>query len=516
MQSPVDIYPYTSPETGHDRRKGNFRLIVREEVEPGSDYAALSHCWGTKYWDPDLTLGASTLTDLSRGKPLSCLPKTFKDAFMALERLGLQYIWIDRLCILQDSEADWNRESSSMHNVFRSAFLCFAALGAENDEGGLYFRRDPNEIKPGIVEFSLYVNSDPLVNAEEISLLHSRSFDQATLCKRAWILQERVLSPRTIYWGKEQVFWEGHEAHCSESQPDTDWIGAAWVRDNEFRDLGSIYERNTFKTLMPRHPVGPWPTSELHYLQWRDLVHSYSQCQLTKPRDKLVAISAIAKQTRSSLEALGEASRYLAGIWEAQLPGALAWLVMRDSARERRPVRYRAPSWSWAAVDGEIMCPRQTYGDSLCELVSAYTTLRTDDETGQVTDGAVTIEGALLLAAVGDVHFEPAMGRQMKAETCREVTVFEFRYPELLGVHGDMIDLKSQPSICFDTLDDICAEVCFLPTVFENGYVLGPALVPKEGRFTRVGAIVAKVWNDNWKSGLAWLTQLPKRTVVIR
>ncbi|KAH0434127.1 hypothetical protein CcaCcLH18_05451 [Colletotrichum camelliae] len=99
--------------------KRDFRLIVREEVEPGSDYVALSHCWGTKCWDPDLTLGASTLTDLSRGKPLSCLPKTFKDAFMAVERLGLQYIWIDRLCILQDSEADWNRESSSMHNVFR-------------------------------------------------------------------------------------------------------------------------------------------------------------------------------------------------------------------------------------------------------------------------------------------------------------------------------------------------------------------------------------------------------------
>ncbi|KAF5497576.1 hypothetical protein CGCS363_v008712 [Colletotrichum siamense] len=495
----------------------SFRLALREEIEPGSKYLALSHCWGDKSWDLDLTLRASTLTELSRGKPLSCLPRTFKDAFVALERLGLQYIWIDRLCIFQDSEADWSQESSSMHQVFKSAFLCIAALGAENDEGGLYFQRVPKDIKPTVIDLSLFGTPDSYVNEWEIFLLHQKSLDHATLCKRAWILQERVLSPRTIYWGKQQVLWECHEMHCSESQPDADWFGASWTRQEDLQSRGPSNHQPAFKYLMPQWPGSPSRGPELHYRQWRELLGYYTKCQLTKSRDKLVAISAIAKETRSFLGALGEETRYLAGIWEAELPEALAWRVHPDSICGRRPVDYRAPSWSWAAVDGEIMgCIKPPDGNSLAEVMSAETTPLTDDETGQVTEGAITLQAIVLPATVDDVYSCPEWYRRMKAIPSRQVTLSSFHEPGLQAIYGSMIESMAQAWVHFDTYDDICAEIQFVPLYMRWFLsIWGLALVPGEGGFRRVGVIQVKIPTDK-QAALAFIGQLPRQSVVIR
>ncbi|KAF3803851.1 hypothetical protein GCG54_00008353 [Colletotrichum gloeosporioides] len=436
----------------------SFRLVLREEVEPGSEYLALSHCWGNKSWDLDLTLRASTLIDLSRGKPLSCLPRTFKDAFVALERLGLQYIWIDRLCIFQDSEVDWSQESSSMHQVFKSAFLCIAALGAENDEGGLYFQRDPKDIKPSVIDLSLFGTQTHVLTSGRYSCFIKKALTT-------------------------QLYFYGSAMKC------------IVLRAN----------------LMPTG----WG-SELHYAQWCELLGYYTKCQLTKSRDKLVAISAIAKETKSFLKPLGEETRYLAGIWEAKLPEALAWRVHPDSVCGRRPVDYRAPSWSWAAVDGKIRSSTKSpNSDSLAEVMSAETTLLTDDETGQVTDGAITLQAAVLPATIDDAYPYPEWWKRMKAITSRQVTLSSFHEPGLQAINGSIIESMAQAWVHFDTYDDICTDIQFVPLYIGWSSMLGLALVPEEGKFRRVGVIVVTIPTDK-EAALAFIGQLSRQSVVIR
>lgn len=307
--------------------------------------------------------------------------------------------------------------------------------------------------------------------------------------------------------------------HCSESQPDADLYGTGLDAENCPRSMRSKnqHRQAASKKLMPRWPDESIRGPKLDYDQWRELLRSYTKCQLTKPPDKLVAISAIAKATKSSFEAIGESSRYLAGIWEAKLPAALAWRVHPDSVCERRPAVYRAPSWSWAAVDGEIKDPWQFRADeSFAQVISAETTPLTDDETGQVTNGVITLQGAVLLATVGDVYSRPGLQTWTKATTCRHVTFSSFLEPRLQGIPGSMIECIARAWIHFDTDDDICAEIQFIPIFFELCVsILGLALVPVEGAFRRVGMIEIEIPTHK-EAVLACISQLPRQTVVIK
>lgn len=84
-----------------DQRR-TFRLVnTKQEIVTQTRYATLSHCWGTKPWDRNLILNQVNLATLSTPQPVNNLPKTFRNAFMVLERLQLEYLWIDRFCIFK-------------------------------------------------------------------------------------------------------------------------------------------------------------------------------------------------------------------------------------------------------------------------------------------------------------------------------------------------------------------------------------------------------------------------------
>ena len=87
-------------------------------------YIALSHCWGqTKV----LVLMEHMLESMTRGIDWLRLPRTFQDAIVVTRRLGFRYLWIDSLCIIQDSHEDWIRESETMQNVYANCVLTVAA-----------------------------------------------------------------------------------------------------------------------------------------------------------------------------------------------------------------------------------------------------------------------------------------------------------------------------------------------------------------------------------------------------
>lgn len=101
-------------------------------------YTTLSHCWGDANHAP-MTTSKATVSDRASGIVLDSLPKTFRDAVVITYHLNINYIWIDSLCIIQDSEEDWNLEASRMAQIYSSSFLNIAATACKDSTVGLFY-----------------------------------------------------------------------------------------------------------------------------------------------------------------------------------------------------------------------------------------------------------------------------------------------------------------------------------------------------------------------------------------
>lgn len=119
----------------------NPRLVNREEARIEGGYAALSHCWGPK---PDfLTLKADKESEFRIGIPMEKLPASFRDAVITCRRLHIPYLWIDSLCIIQDSRSDWLLQSEEMFKVYLNCELNIAIDASASAHVGAFRKRDP-------------------------------------------------------------------------------------------------------------------------------------------------------------------------------------------------------------------------------------------------------------------------------------------------------------------------------------------------------------------------------------
>lgn len=146
---------------------------------------------------------------LTKGFDTRLLPQTLQDAVHVTRMLGLQYLWIDSLCIIQDSADDWQREASQMADIYINAYCTIATTRAEDGDEGFLQPRSQRQcvaVRPskGVPYYVCEVIDD-----------FGHDVENSTLNQRGWVLQERVLSPRTIYFAKSQVYWEcGQGVHC--------------------------------------------------------------------------------------------------------------------------------------------------------------------------------------------------------------------------------------------------------------------------------------------------------------
>jgi hypothetical protein len=124
-----------------------FLRVPEEEALEVQGYMTLSYRWGSS---PFINLTSSNLQDLRRGSSISTLPKTFQDAIQVTRSLGIKFLWIDALCILQDDEHDWRKESSVMYNVYQNSVCNIAAAASHSPTEGLFRLSSSNEWKLGI------------------------------------------------------------------------------------------------------------------------------------------------------------------------------------------------------------------------------------------------------------------------------------------------------------------------------------------------------------------------------
>jgi len=194
--------------TGSD----HIRLAEKSQGERGPKrYLALSHRWGPPELHRVFCTYTSNVTLFKQQIQITDLPRTFADAVQVTRSLGVRYLWIDSLCIIQDDPSDWETESKLMEQVFSSAYVTISASCSSGTDDGFLKPRPQRECvtarAPGD-DASLYYLCDAI---DDFRL----DVDEGELSKRAWVLQERALSRRTIYFSRTQSYWEcGKGVRC--------------------------------------------------------------------------------------------------------------------------------------------------------------------------------------------------------------------------------------------------------------------------------------------------------------
>jgi hypothetical protein len=299
-----------------------------------AEYLALSYCWGGQL---PLRLMKSTVDDFGDGFNMDELPALFRDVIFLTRLLGIRYVWIDALCIIQDDEEDWKAEGAKMYSIYSNALFTISATDASNPSAGL-FDRNATHYK----QMTLYPHPRSPYAAEH-ECFHVRKdegyspkwmFNNTSTAKRGWILQERLSSTAVLHFMKEQMFWECRTCIAAEN--------------------GHVHKASDplFKACQgPGNLLAYAPV--LHNLEpsayanriWYSVIFEYTQRNLTYCSDRLVALAGIASEchTRYFPDA-----QYLAGIWSTDLPGGLLWTQSLPKCKDRDPPALPdLPTWSW-------------------------------------------------------------------------------------------------------------------------------------------------------------------------
>ncbi|KAF6828214.1 hypothetical protein CMUS01_08668 [Colletotrichum musicola] len=212
----------------------NFRLIETRNSNLQGPYTTLSHCWGFKECT---SLETKNYAEMLRGRPLESLPQLYPDAAYVTRQLG------------GDGLADWQRESAQMHDIYLNSFCNISAAHATDAHKSLFCRRDPDAHVPHAKELRVsgrnaaYSISDAYFWKTEVS--------EALINTRAWVLQERILAPRILYFGERHMAWECWEKDTADIFP-RGVLPASWKLKNarEQEGLDSGTPKNTHGRLL--------------------------------------------------------------------------------------------------------------------------------------------------------------------------------------------------------------------------------------------------------------------------
>lgn len=394
----IDVFPDGEIKLSPQRLVMNPRLV--ETKGKKGRYIALSYCWGEEHHNPLQTTMENHKPHLNE-IPFQSLALTLQDAVQTTRQLGVRYLWIDALCIIQDDHFDKDAQIGQMRAIFEGSFVTIVAASAINASKGFLTMPQP---KPSQFRIPYFCPDG------ELGSLHCREGDQLPLRdqpinRRAWTLEERLLSHRKVIYLSDHVTWECDSVSLCDPGDISN------MHEDDLRLPAQIRDGKIFKT-------PGWLEWAVH-TEWVKNVAWYTKRELTRPSDKLRAIGGIADKYNVILN-----DRYLAGLWRSYLTAGLLWrrlVATKDEILFPRPQEYRAPTWSWASIDGEIdydwperkdgslECTRLGHSESIASLVEIkiidadIELARSDKPFGAVKSGFIEASG-LTWVVRGDVR----------------------------------------------------------------------------------------------------------------
>jgi hypothetical protein len=354
---------------------GDQEVRLFEPILPTyEDYITLSYCWGPP---PFLTTTLSNIETHQKTMPMSELPRTIYDAVVVTRGMGMRYIWIDAVCIIQDSPEDKVKELQVMGDIYHQSTLTIAAVSASAvAEGFLH-------TKPRPVVGLPYLCPDGTQGTVQLARQRMISLWNETIYTRGWCLQEYLLSSRLLLFTDSEVLWS-----CQNEpfiQPENthvmyDAASPAHTRYPFRRLPGSIFlaekqavgvvqdpsdsidenppkiqqlEQHVSKLGLDVHSENKLEGKALEdFIEWTTIVLNYSNRKLTYASDRLPALAGVVERFQNAWSD----QHYFAGLWSSHFIEQLSWRHSLANQGEslNRPSSCTSPSWSWASVEGPI------------------------------------------------------------------------------------------------------------------------------------------------------------------
>nr|UWK20211.1 HET-domain containing protein [Trichoderma oligosporum] len=360
--------------------------LVETEPHTESRYACLSHCWG-KY--QILRTVADNVKGLKTEIPWNALSKTFQDAIEFSHLLGIEYIWIDSLCIIQDSRKDWEDEAAKMAEYYANSHITLAATAAIDGTVG-FFPKLPEHDEPLELRGANY--DQPYHLIAETETFHpyeehpgSAHISEFPLMTRGWVYQEQTLSRRYLHFCPRELVWECRSqtsCQCESEFEDTHW---------------HLFRTNSSRSVM-RKDVKMGGTMKQREL-WYDNIMNMMDLEFTYLGDRLSATAGIVSHLAESFK-----TRYLAGLWEDTFIADSCWFMDEFSCRPKE--LKKIPSWSWASAIGGVdltWCQRSLTDDTI-EIASKVILIDCEFEgpqyLGRLKKSLITLEGPSIGATI--------------------------------------------------------------------------------------------------------------------
>lgn len=309
------------PERLVDVSGSSLRLVLRNDLISSDyrqpEYAALSYCWGPPEdaRSQPKTL-SSTLDENLKDIGFDTLSPVLKDAVEVTQALGIPYLWIDALCILQDDVSDWQRECSQMGHIYNKAQVTIIAASSRTcREGFLQPRRHGlrlpyqsarrPDVKGSFIIHLSHVYPEEGLTFSLLSDAFFKDLNHSRWSRRGWTFQENATSNRRILFGNEDVHVTCSTSVVSRNGPSTyDYP----------RPLEVLQQAD------PKSQYDAWGRLMLYYAR-------FNQFSFTRPADVLPALSGLARIYGNVLQ-----DHYLAGHWQRRLHTSLFWFQIFQPA----------------------------------------------------------------------------------------------------------------------------------------------------------------------------------------
>ncbi|KAH6991808.1 hypothetical protein EDB82DRAFT_553674 [Fusarium venenatum] len=393
------------------------RLHISDHDTQGIEYAALSYAWGTDHANFAKTT-ASNLNDTRALLPWNRLSKTIQDAIVITRGLGLKYLWVDALCVLQKEKVndvqhmeDWSIETVRFASYYQNAVL----TGSESSSRGLFLERPGHEVNPEPVAIrqKSYRTGFKESTIQPLRPKPGSEIVHIALLARGWTTQERLRSERILHFDANCIFWECSGGYTSEVHPDH------FVSAHETSDFFMFKNIQTFN-------------SEELTEMWYSFVSEYS---------------------------MKEFSKYIAGMWESSIAEGLTWMAVStygihtddsiecDKLESQKSERV-LPPWSWASNNGLVnLLFKRGPWESMIQVENFHWRSKGSDTSGQILEARLTLRGLFRMVDLSQLNLRYPRNEHTK-EGSNHRDTYKYEHDARLDDPKPTNPISTHPRLC--------------------------------------------------------------------